>query len=392
MPRKSGYDEHGAGHAAERVWLAIIGECSGVRHRERLGCAHIRDGNEGACRIGNFHAAADNAALVRVGNEVSVEHDVCSRFHFNALGRVREIAVGEGNGRWGHDREVLCRFDIATIDVGDAGAGITHAACAFRVVHTRRTIATWTAAAAIDAGLRAILHHIATGRRCADHGIAIPAGAVAIDVANLAIYATVAHRAAAVDVGFRAILRHIRARRRRARHHRIAIRARAIRIVSASLTVHTCDTHRTAAIDVGFVAILHHVHTRRSRTLHHRIAIRAHAIAVAHAALTVHAIGHARTAAIRIGFAAIFEAVITRRRRADVRHRIAESALTIAVDFATFAVRAIVWTRAAAIDVGFRAVFLRIRAARSGARHSRTNLADAVGALTAHFAIDARPA
>lgn len=158
------------------------------------------------------------------------------------------------------------------------------------------------------------------------------------------------------------------------------------------MAVHTGGAHGAAAIDVRFAAILHHVHTRGRRALHHRIAVAAHAIAVAHAALADHAIGHARSAAIDVGLVAIDKSVITRRSCTHFGHGIAETARAVIVHPAALTVHAIVRARSTTIDVGFRAVFLAVRAARNRARHSRANLAQAIGGHATLFAVRASAA
>lgn len=329
--RKSGHDEHGAGHADERVRLAIIRERAGCIHEKHFRCAHIGDRNERtACRRRGC-TANDGAADCRMSCEVAIKGKGGVCLDLDAFRRVREVAIGECNGRRRHDGEVLCGLDIATIDVRDAGAGITHPARAFRVIHTRCPIAGGAGAAAINAGFHAVLHHVGARRRGADHGIAVPARAIGIQRAHLTVHTVRTRGTAAVDIGFRTILVHIRARRRRAGHHRIAIGARAIGVVTAPLTVHARRTRGTAAIGIRLVAILHHIGTRRRSALHHRIAIRARTVTVRHAGLTVHAIVHARAAAIGIRFHAILESVIACRRGANLRHRIAETARAIAV-------------------------------------------------------------
>ncbi len=321
--------------------------------------------------------------------EVTIKCQGCSYKDFDALRSVREVAVRKRDGRWSDHREVLRGVDVATIDVGHARALVTHAALALGVCGAHGAITRETRATAIDAGFRAILHHVAAGRRSAQiHGIAIRAQAIPVHRAGLTVGAIGAGWATAIEASLCAILDHIRAGRRCAGHHGIAIRARAIRVGHATLTIHTQAAHCAAAIDVRLVAILVHVHTRRRRALHHGIAITARAVAIQPAIEPVHAVVHARTTAIGIGFRSIGKTVIASRCGAHVCHGIAESALAITITRTHLPIRAIERTWTTAIDVRFHSVFLCIGASRRRARHARANLARAIRADHALLAVD----
>jgi hypothetical protein len=173
-----------------------------------------------------------------------------------------------------------------------------------------------------------------------------------------------------------------------ARHCCIAVAARAVAIDHARIAIHAIGAGRTTAIGIGLAPILDHIHAGWRRA-DHRITNAARTVAIDGAGIAVHAIAARRTTTIGICFAPILESVIAGWSRAHVRHGIAEAALTIAIDATTLAIGTIVRTGATAIDIGFRAIFLRIGAARCGARSAHTNLAQTIHAHSAHFAIRA---
>ena len=186
---------------------------------------------------------------------------------------------------------------------------------------------------------------------------------------------------------------HVRTGRRSAGHRRIAITARAVTVGHAGIAVHAIGTGGPAAIGICFHPILEHIHTRGSRARHcHGIAETARAVAGHHAAIAIHAIGTGGPAAIGICFHPILEHVHAGGRRAQVRHGIAETAHAIVVVAAHLAVHAIARAHPAAIDVRFRPVLFRVRAARCGAGATHAYLADAIAAHHAHLRVGTRAA
>ena len=386
---RSGNDDHDAGHVRALVLETIIWVGSGGRHGE--GSAHSRRGRgeEWSTHGRGADATDDLSSREVVEHEVAVEGDHGIGFYLDTPGNVI-LAVGaaESHTRRGHGREIHEHSRRAAIQGAEAGAAITHGACALRAVRAGRTIACEAGSTAINAGFRAILHAIgAAGRGAFHHRIAIHARAVAIGHAVLVVHAIGTRGSAAINVRFAAVLRVVRASWRGAHHHAIAIHAGAVAIGHAVLSVHAIRTRGSTAIDVRFVAVLRVVRASWRGAHHHAIAIRAGAIAISHAALPIHAIGHAGTAAIGIGFGAILEAVHAAWRCAHVRHWIAETAQTIAISSTDFPVGAIPARRPAAIDIRLHAVFLRVRTRGHRAHHGRTNLAQTIAAHHAHLAI-----
>lgn len=330
-----------------------------------------------------------------MSSEATIERDGGPDFDFDAFRNVVvAICATEGNSHHIRTSKVhrVCRS--ATIDVGNASASGTDAARAIRIGNADFAVGTRRAhtAAAIDVGLRAILRPIHAGWCGAGHHVVAEAArAVAIDVTRITVHAIGARRTSAIGIRLIAILDTVGAGRHDARHHGIAITARAVSVDVTRIAVHAIGACRTTAIGIGLVAILDHIHAGWGRA-DHRIANAARTVAINGAGVAVHAIAAGETTTIGIRFAAIGKSIHTRWRGAYIRHGIAESALTIAIDTTTLTIGAIVRAGAAAIDVGFRAIFLRIGAAWRGACSAHTNLAQTIRVHPAHFAISAAAA
>lgn len=325
-----------------------------------------------------------------MATEATVERDGRADFDFDALGRVREVTIGKCDDGRATAGQVRCGCWGATIDARNARAAGADTAHAIRIRIAGFSVDACRActAAAIDIRFSAVLRTIhARWSSASHHVVAEAAHAIAVHAARFAIDARWARSAAAIDVGFRAVFHGIRAGWHGARHHAIAIAAYAVAIHGARFAIDTIRACRTTAVGIRFIAIFRHVRAGWSCAEHHRIAETTRAIAVARTRIAVHAIAARRTTAIGIRFIAILEAVHARRSGAHIRHGIAEATLTIAIDVASFAVGTISRARAATIDIGFRAVFLRVRACWRGAHIARANLAQTIGAHSAYFAI-----
>src|SRR5207244_3212741 len=125
-------------------------------------------------------------------------------------------------------------------------------------------------AAAVDVGLAAVLDDVRAGRRraCLRGVVAYAARAVGGYEAAFGVGALGRACAAAVDVGLRAVLHGVRARRRRARERaRVADAGGAVGLDEAALRVGALGGTRAAAVDVGLVAVLDAVGARRGRAL-----------------------------------------------------------------------------------------------------------------------------
>ena len=172
----SRHDEDSGVHTDGRVRLAIIGERARGVHGEHLRCSTVGDRNEWAARCRCDHGANDCATNGRMASEVAIEGEDGAHLDLDALGCIREVTIGEGDGRRrGHS--IVCRGrDVATIDACYAQAAITHAAHAIGVVGARVTIGACRTGptTAIGVGFASVLDHVRTARRSAGvcHGIA----------------------------------------------------------------------------------------------------------------------------------------------------------------------------------------------------------------------------
>src|SRR5262249_37182096 len=118
-------------------------------------------------------------------------------------------------------------------------------------------------AAAVDVGLRPVLHPVRARGGLAHGARADLARAVGAGVARAARHAGRAHRAAAVDVGLLARLRPVAARRHAEAGD--ALEADAVARAVARLPPGALGAGRAAAVDPGLHPVLHAVHARRRR-------------------------------------------------------------------------------------------------------------------------------
>jgi hypothetical protein len=160
---------------------------------------------------------------------------------------------------------------------------------------------------------------------------------------------------ATINVGFYAILAVIGALVRNTFEGAgVAGIACAVRISCTSLAECARRTHAAAAIDVGFCAILAVISALVSNTLEGAgIARIACAIAIGLATQAVCARRTRAAAAINVGFCAIFDLVEAQVRDAFVGDRVTGVAGAISIGLATFANCALRASAASAIDIGF---------------------------------------
>ena len=193
--------------------------------------------------------------------------------------------------------------------------------------HTRDAVTATRTAFAHVAGIRtgptavrvrfgAIEDPVAAGWRLADVAAAHTAGAVAARDAPLAVVAILRTRSAAIDVGLRSVFDAVRTGRCQTRQggYGIARAANAVGIFQARVPVRTASAGRSAAIDVGLVAVFRHVIAASSLTDEcDTTAIGTVGTDVA--ALTVVARTAHAAAAVHVGFEAVFHTVAARGDR-----------------------------------------------------------------------------